>query len=344
MADYKYNHFVFQSYLKNWEDVKKHNHIWLYNKKNMCFSDRPAKNVLGKDYLYSMDYSLYYPFLPEKPLTAEDLSTIFEPLDQYYVVYEGHELTTSELLAVNFPNYDKWKISYNNGLELPIKTKNHIKSLILTKKIPSVEKYLGTIENNWQVVVQKIIDFSRAFINQDNDLCQKLIDSFDLEDLYNYIVLQFIRTPKYLGIIERLSTEIFEISILKEFPPDKLIPSTPAKTIFIRDLKNRNKSVLSKIFNQICAEIIIEDGPQFFYTSDNPVTLLKANNNEYSLFMPITPKIVVFINNNQSKKLLLRKNLPTSKVEEINSLIIDNACEVFISNQEIKIPGFVRKN
>lgn len=60
--------------------------------------------------------------------------------------------------------------------------------------------------------------------------------------------------------------------------------------------------------------------------------------------MPITPKIVVFINNNQSKKLLLRKNLPTSKVEEINSLIIDNACEVFISNQEIKIPGFVRKN
>ena len=344
MANYKYNHFVFQSYLKNWEDIKNHNHIWLYNKKDLYFTDRPAKNVLGKDYLYSMDYSFFNPFLPEKPLTAEDLSTIFEPLDQYYVVYEGDELTTTELLAANFPNYDKWKISYNNGLELPIKTKNHIKSLILTKKISSVEKFLGTIENNWHVVVQNIIDFSRAFINEDNDLCQKLIDSFDLENLYNYIVLQFIRTPKYLEIIEKLSTEIFEISILKEFPPDKLKPSTPAKTIFIRDLKNRDKSVLSEVFNQFSAEIIIEDGPKKFYTSDNPVTLLKTNSNEYSLFMPITPKIVVFINNIQSKKIILRKNLPTSKVEEINSMIIDNACEVFISNQEIKFPGFVRKN
>lgn len=101
MSNPKKQHFVPQSYLKQWEDDECL--IWLYNKQKNSGTQK-HKQLFYYLHLYSLTlFEFNY-------LTSQQQEAFFEPLKPFSVYLDGKKLTLPEIME-NMKRYDKFIIN-----------------------------------------------------------------------------------------------------------------------------------------------------------------------------------------------------------------------------------------
>jgi hypothetical protein len=71
-----------------------------------------------------------------------------------------------------------------------------------------------------------------------------------------------------------------------------------------------------------------------------PVFILKDEGEKLYVYMPLTPKILVMLEDGSNSNIKASKNLPDQTIDLINNNVISTASSHFISCHEINIEGY----
>ncbi|MCR2050542.1 DUF4238 domain-containing protein [Acetatifactor muris] len=143
MSNPKKQHFVPQSYLKQWEDNE--NLIWLYNKDKKRYHAE-TQTVFYYLHLYSLTlFEFNY-------LTPQQQETFFEPLKPFSIYLDDKKLTLHEIME-NMVKYDNFLIKKSNGQIISRRQKEDLLEKVLTSKHFLIEEKYNNIESEWPDVV-----------------------------------------------------------------------------------------------------------------------------------------------------------------------------------------------
>lgn len=274
MGEYKYQHYVPQTYLKSWLDDN--NKLYLYDSMTNCLIKecRPKKILIEKD--------LYTKTVNEILIcTDEDNKKIFHCLKEYNVYIKGEKLDEKEY-ARRYFEFDDWIIKDKNG---NLVNKKKIKNEIEQVRILTIEKNWKKIEDNWNDLKERIeegIEKGNLTIREVNDLKDFIIcQQWRTKDKIEYYK-QMI--DKILGVIKDDLKENYE-KILNEF----------ARCIFLKkltELQNRNEQnhivKVRKMLDELHMVFYKAVGNKSFITSDNPIFFIDNNDNlKKGMFMLI---------------------------------------------------------
>ncbi len=319
MSNPKKQHFVPQSYLKQWEDDECL--IWLYNKQEKTVAHRNTNSFFYYLHLYSLTlFEFNY-------LTTQQQETFFEPLKPFSVYLDGRKLTLPEIME-SMERYDKFIIKKSNGQIIKHRQKEDLLEKILTGKHFLIEEKYNSIESEWPDVV----DF---FENYRNMVFQKILIlpnantfKYYIDKLLKFILSTYTRNPyNFVHILNRVEKR-------HNFTLNEWQTRTIFEKMQLLHLSNKHHLFETEDYN---IHLILTTPETPFITSDNPV-IVKGIEMEDAGFtgifwFPLSPYILVSLSEKQDQDRVYIKHYIVAEetVTKLNDIIFQYSKECFVS-------------
>lgn len=174
MGEYKYQHYVPQTYLNSWIDDN--NQLYLYDSKTNCLikACKPS-NILGEKNLYTKTVNELL------ACTDEDIKNIFECLKDYNVYINNEKLENEQEYARQYFDFDNWIIKGKDGR---LVSKKKLKNTIEQIRILAIEKNWKIYEDGWNELLKAL----QEGINKGN------LTIKEIKGLKDFIIYQQWRT------------------------------------------------------------------------------------------------------------------------------------------------------
>lgn len=330
MAENKNQHYIPQTYLKKWEDGNRL--LWLYNKDDDSLKYPQGikkENVFYQKNLYTKTPDDYPTF------TETEKIQFFEPLRNHTLTYDGKQLDPKEGYENLYQNFPDWDIRrLDNSKASNKKLKQQLESY--TNK--DIEKNWACIENNWDILCDKIVN---------QVILGESISDEDRRKLIQFIVTLEFRNPKqisnYRVLIEDFFKPVFNHPTFNH--PDILEEFLKCADLFFKSQiqKFQDNSEEENLIS-LTTDALFAYGHIYFYTTkeekfitcDNPIIIEKKENLKdhpsIKVLFPLTPNILVHIQTNTDKNPKLYTVIPLdqSTVTNINQGFKENAEEYYI--------------
>lgn len=325
-SEYTNQHYVPQTYLKNWEDDSQL--LWLFNKVDDSLK---FPNGVTKDKIFYQK-NLYTKTNNNNPiLTKKDKEEKFKILHEFNISYNGKELTTIDDYFNNYHDFSNWCITKKDGSTPSYKK---IKRIIEEYKSRDIEQNWSTIENNWDTLCCDII----KCINIKSPL-----QEYQKLGLITFMIIQLMRNPIMVDFYRYLikNNDCFKILTDNTVPEEFLDFDESLFKSFIQRFQRREPNnpiqiIINRTFTNGYLHFYVANKVKFI-TSDNPVLILKGKKFRNSLYngllFPLTPNILVRIEDTDSKNLksYSKINIPDKFVTDINYLLKQNSINQYIS-------------
>ena len=320
----KYHHLIPQTYYSAWEHGK--GTLFVKNLSDNRISERNKNNIAG--------IRNYHSIIAGMPIvTKEDADIIFEPLKNYIVIYNEREI--SDPLEYNklYYDFDNWIITRKDG---SVVSKKSIKAEIDKIKIKNIETlWASKYESFWPIVreelSEKIINASNNYITEIHlDYLMRFYTALDWRSIESNSV--FIEAWKWL-CVNVLGLDKIEIP---EQEREKSFINNAAEEIKHNLLLNYyrqylyDKGIIYDVYKKNLEKttfcFLVADGRETFFTSDNPVFIIKRKDGYLQGILPITPRILmVQCKNNNTNNEYCISHINDREVIKYNLAITKNA-------------------
>lgn len=319
MSNPKKQHFVPQSYLKQWEDDECL--IWLYNKEEKTVAHRNTNSFFYYLHLYSLT------LLEFNYLTPQQQETFFEPLKLFSIYLNDRKLTVHEIME-NMEKYDEFIIKKADGQIIRHRQKEDLLEKILASKHFLIEEKYNSIESEWPDVVcffenYRTMVFQGKVILPDANTFKNYIDK-----LLKFILSTYTRNPyNFVHILNRVEAR-------HNFMLDEWQARTVFEKMQLLHLSNESHLFDTEDYD---LHLLLTTPDTPFFTSDNPV-IVKGIEMEDAGFtgifwFPFSPNILVSLSNKQNQERVFIKHyiVPEETVKKLNDIICQYAKECFVS-------------
>lgn len=325
------NHYVPQSYLKQWE--KLNGRLWMYNKDNSLDRRSNTQKIMNENKLYikTIDDVL--------SMNEDEINTIFGELQNYKISYNDNILTTNKEFSQYFNKWDNWQISINES-SITTSEKNKLYTKIKQNRINTIEDNWHTVEDDWGKLVTKI----EKTINNEITLNEE-----DFVLLKDFIYYQYMRTPKSKKYIQISNNIVFDSLLENDNSYGKEILKLKEK--FERNLflsmqnKIQMKSAepaygkLHDLFQNFSIIFYYTSSLKCLLTNDNPAFTILDNQKFYygkrnGLYIAITPKILCGLYKGNKMQYRISQ-LSDKNVRIYNQVIRSETHEYYISCKEL---------
>lgn len=333
MSKAKYHHLIPQVYMKE----------WCHSGKSVYTFDKLDRNKINPRNIGKFGGIIGYHSIKAGIISCsdEDLEVIFNPLDEFIVIYNGEELQSPREYNNKYYDINNWKVLDNDGNEISSKLFNRIKQNLENNNLVYIENLWDSkYESKWnlklEIIKQRLKEFDKEVDSFDKGFLMKWIVSLNwrgfksdenFEKIFKWADkltdLRNIHIPKQNRILRKCddaSEEIKHNILLKKFEE------------FLNEKGEIYDMAISYIKSYTITFLVSEcDTP--FITSDNPSFSCTVDGKKYC-FMPITPNILINVVMDKEKKDKYRIERITDKrkVKELNKIIYDNAQQYIISN------------
>lgn len=329
MGEYKYQHYVPQTYLNSWVDDN--NQLYLYDNKTNCLikACKPS-NILWEKDLYTKTVNELL------ACTDEDIRNIFECLKNYNVYINNKKLENEQEYARQYFDFDNWIIIGKDGRRV---SKKKIKNAIEQVRILTIEKNWKMYEDGWNELLKAI----QEGINKGN------LTISEIDSLKDFIICQQWRTKdnvdNYKQIIDQILCIISIKDNLNNEDYEKILDEY-ARCFFLKKLDEfQNKNIenyilkVRKALDMLHIVFYKSTGNESFITSDKPVFIIDDNDSFMNgkmngLYFPITPKLLCAMYRGEVNKYTV-SDMPDNILKCINKLIIAKSKKFYISNKKI---------
>lgn len=316
-------HFVPQSYLKQWEDEE--SLVWLYNKEDKTVAHRNTSSFFYYAHLYSLT------LLEFNYLTLQQQETFFEPLKPFSIYFNDRKLNLNEIME-NMEHYNEFIIKSVDGKIIGRRQKEDILEKILTSKHFLIEEKYRDIENEWLEVVDFFEKYRTIFIKNNAILPYANTIKNYVDKLLEFILSTYTRNPYiFMQSLERVEKK--HNFVLNEWN---------ARTVFekMQLLHLNDEQHLFEIENYDL-HLILTMSEIPFFTGDNPVILkgIKVEDIGFTgiFWFPLSPTILVALSEKQNqKKTFIKPYIATEEtVKILNNIIVQSAERCFVSCVDI---------
>jgi hypothetical protein len=326
MGEYKYQHYVPQTYLNSWLDDN--NQLYLYDSKTNCLikACKPS-NILGEKNLYTKTVNELL------ACTDEDIKNIFECLKDYNIYINNEKLENEQEYARQYFDFDNWIIKGKDGR---LVSKKKLKNTIEQIRILTIEKNWKMYEDGWNELLKAL----QEGIDKGN------LTIKEIKGLKDFIICQQWRTKDNIDNYKQIIDLI--LCVLKDDLKDdyEKILDEYARCYFLKKLdefQNGNKEnhilKVRKALDKLHIVFYKSTGNESFITSDKPVFIIDDNDSFMKgkmngLYFPITPKLLCAMYRGEANKYTVT-DMPENTVRLINNLIKTKSKEFYISNRII---------
>ena len=226
------------------------------------------------------------------------------------------------------------------------RTKNITEDTIVAEDIYITEKTQSFVEDNMN---QKYESQWNDFISHYEVMIKdNQIISYKVEFLLEFMLLQLLRTfvymetaiggayDKVINILKSAFPELYEAlgdELKNEYIAEKFVDIIKK---FLCGEKYPIVEMLKNDFFRLKKVCLVSNKNSYFWTCDVPIVYVANEQDFKGFYMPITPKICVYLyDNNKTNKMQFDICRVSNRVVKfVNHIIMDNARNVVISNIE----------
>ena len=319
MSNPKKQHFVPQTYLKQWEDNE--NLIWLYNKEEKTVSHRNTNSFFYYLHLYSLTlFEFNY-------LTPQQQETFFKPLKPFSIYLDDKKLTLHDIME-NIGKYDDFLIKKANGQIISRRQKEDLLEKVLTSKHFLIEEKYNNIESEWPDVVGFFENYRNMVIQEKVILPDANTFKAYIDKLLKFILSTYTRNPyNFVNILNRVEER-------HNFRLDEWRARTVFEKMQLLHLSDERHLFETEHYD---IHLILTMPNTPFFTSDNPVIVkgIEMEDAEFTgiFWFPLSPNILVSLSNKQNQERIFINHYIVAEetVKKLNDIIYQYAKECFIS-------------
>lgn len=294
----KEHHWVPQTYLKSWTFTG--STIYEFNKKGKKKStEKNINNILKTKHLYSKKVADIYVINDDN----EEVK-LKEVLEKLEVICEGVQLSNWKEYCEHFLSFDTWEIK-DKGREIGKNFRNAIRQQIAYWFDAEIEVLLDKeVDSTWEMLKNYLVED----IEKSKTITKKEIYK---EELLKFVVIQYFRTPWPKEIIKSAAA-VFDTykRLLQQTALSEHLPIME-RCYWLKNIEvYLEEKIECEQYNYIqqVYDLLIKGKFNFFVnkeghfiTSDNPVVPIFDDSLVNGLYIPLTPRVLLFIANNSAE-------------------------------------------
>ncbi|MGE5417485.1 MAG: DUF4238 domain-containing protein [Acidobacteriota bacterium] len=335
----KNDHLVPRTYLRP----------WCYSNDSLYVLDKATRKIGNKNINNNFNLKHYHTITAGMPICNDcDLKSIFQCLESYDIYYGDKRLEALREYNNYYSVFDEW-IILKNGVRIPKKERNGIKSAISAVKITEIEDlWAKKYEDKWPNLRETI---EKEIMSASNTIIQ---------EFYKGLLMKFVVAMHWRGFEGNDSfNKVYEF-ISNTIELDKVdIPLNKRQRLYLETAAEEQRHYLllqnyrdflndrghmyemaKHYIRWLTIRFLVAKGRLSFLTSDNPSYLSNTSGGIVHV-MPVNPKILITIGKNvDNVNQYVIKTVLDSEVKNINKDILSNCVDRVISIDTASIPTY----